>query len=158
MIWKKGGMLPRKTMKFLEKTIEKLRKFMMGRYGGDQLNRFILMAALVLLFISALFQVGGWWIAGVVLNVFELFLVLLALYRALSKKIYVRMAENNKFLKIKGGFVGFFKLRRAMFRDRKTHVFKKCPNCKSILRLPRKKGHHTVKCIRCAHRFDVDVR
>ena len=60
-----------------------------GRYGGDQLNRFILMAALVLLFISALFQVGGWWIAGVVLNVFELFLAVGIITAGTSDKIAV---------------------------------------------------------------------
>lgn len=131
---------------------------MIGRYGPDELSRAILLPVPVLLFFGFIFQVGGLWIVAVILDALCFVLFGWSIYRMLSKKVYARMAENNKFLKIKGRFVGFFKLRRAMFRDRKTHVFKKCPNCKSVLRLPRKKGHHTVRCIRCAHRFDVDVR
>ena len=48
-------------------------------------------------------------------------------------------------------------LQKSKHRDRKTHVFRKCPACKSVLRLPRQKGKHTVRCPRCQHRFDVKI-
>ena len=145
-------------MEKLTKLIEKARRFMVGRYGNDRLNNLFLMLALVLMFFGILFQLSGLWIIALILFLGELAFLAVFVYRILSKKIYVRMAENNRYLKLRGKITGFWNLRRAMHRDRKTHVFKKCPNCKSVLRLPRKKGHHTVKCIRCAHRFDVDVR
>ena len=151
------------------KFIEKLQKFMMGRYGSDKLNRFLLILSLVFMAIGFVFTLAGLPILSIICSLAETALIALVFYRTFSKKVYVRAAENAAFLRVKGRITGFFKkpwnkmkgffaLRRAMWRDRKTHVFKKCPHCKSVLRLPRKKGHHTVKCIRCAHRFEVDVK
>ena len=151
------------------KFIEKLQRFMMGRYGSDKLNRFLLVSALVFMGAGFVFTLAGLPIPSIICSLAETGLIVLVFYRTLSRKVYVRAAENAKFLRVYGKISSFFKkpwgqvrgfvnLRHAMWRDRKTHVFKKCPHCKSILRLPRKKGHHTVKCIRCAHRFEVDVK
>lgn len=140
------------------KFIEKLKRWMQGRYGGDELNRFLIFTALALMLLGFLFTLFGLWWLALPCDLLEWTAVIWAFYRMLSKKIYVRMGENRKFLAVKNRIVGFFKLRRAMFKDRKTHVYKTCPNCKSVLRLPRRPGHHTVKCIRCAHRFEVDVK
>lgn len=38
-------------------------------------------------------------------------------------------------------------------RDRKTHVFPKCPSCKKRLRLPRRKGMLEVNCPVCGNVF-----
>ncbi|MFR2916862.1 MAG: hypothetical protein ACLTKQ_08005 [Acutalibacteraceae bacterium] len=46
---------------------------------------------------------------------------------------------------------------RDKWAFRKTHVFKKCPGCKAVLRLPRKKGKHTVNCPHCHKNFTVHV-
>jgi uncharacterized C2H2 Zn-finger protein len=68
--------------------------------------------------------------------------------RMFSRNIAARKRENDKFC-------GFFKLRRNKFRDRKTHVYRKCPSCKAVLRLPKAKGKHFVVCPRCKNRFEV---
>ena len=34
-------------------------------------------------------------------------------------------------------------------------MYKKCPKCKQKLRLPLKKGIHTVKCPNCKEKFEV---
>ena len=34
-------------------------------------------------------------------------------------------------------------------------MYKKCPKCKQKIRLPLKKGKHTVKCPNCGNSFDV---
>ena len=71
----------------------------------------------------------------------------------MSRNIPKRRAENARF-------VGFFKLRRNKWKDRKTHVYRKCPTCHAILRLPKikgkekGKGKHTVCCPRCANKFE----
>ena len=33
--------------------------------------------------------------------------------------------------------------------------YKVCPKCKQKIRLPLKKGKHTVKCPNCGNKFDV---
>ena len=37
-------------------------------------------------------------------------------------------------------------------------MYKKCIHCKTVLRLPLKKGVHTVKCPNCKKRFEVKCR
>ena len=47
------------------------------------------------------------------------------------------------------GIKGFFVLRKNKFRDRKTHVYRKCPHCKAQIRLPKVKGEHKCACPKC---------
>ena len=44
---------------------------------------------------------------------------------------------------------------KTMFKDRKTHVFKKCPQCKAMIRLPKRKGSHEVICPKCGREFKI---
>ena len=43
-------------------------------------------------------------------------------------------------------------------KNDKCHVYRKCPNCKAVLRLPNKVGKHTTVCPRCNKEFKVRVR
>ena len=127
----------------------KLARFFYGRYGNDTLNK-VLMAiylicvvtvSILSLFIkSTAFIIIGW---GITLTIF-----IWSFYRTMSRNIYARRRENERFC-------GFFKLRRNKFRDRKTHVYRKCPQCKAVLRLPKAKGKHFVNCPKCKNRFQT---
>ena len=126
-----------------------LARFFYGRYGNDTLNKFLMvlylicivaMTVLSLFIQSPLFNLIGWMVS---LSIF-----IWSFYRTMSRNIYKRRRENERFC-------GFFKLRRNKFRDRKTHVYRKCPKCKAVLRLPKAKGKHFVNCPRCKNRFSV---
>lgn len=39
----------------------------------------------------------------------------------------------------------------------KDHVYRTCPECKANIRLPKKKGAHSVRCPRCSTLFDVKI-
>ena len=131
---------------------------MYGRYGTDTLNKVLLGAyvAIVVLYsiismiVSILAPQNN--VASAVLTVVyvvsSITLVFSIFYRMFSKDIAKRRRENERFC-------GFFKLRRNKFRDRKTHVYRKCPDCHAVLRLPKSKGKHTVVCPRCKRRFGV---
>jgi DNA-directed RNA polymerase subunit RPC12/RpoP len=80
------------------------------------------------------------------------------MFRAFSKNVAKRRIENNKYLKIANKVKGYFKLLSNRWKFRKTHVFKKCPKCKSVLRLKKKKGKHTVVCPHCNTKFQVKVK
>ena len=131
---------------------------MYGRYGTDTLSKVNLWAYTgVLILYTVLrivfaFALKGNTLAPTILSicyiVISAALVSLLFFRMFSKNIVKRRAENEKFC-------GFFKLRRNMFRDRKTHVYRKCPKCKAVLRLPKSRGKHTVVCPRCKERFEV---
>lgn len=122
---------------------------MYGRYGYDALSKTLLWvyAGLLLLhMILSLFIESPFLYLVNMLVSFSL--VAYILFRTMSRNIQKRREENTKF-------VGFWQLRRNKHRDRKTHVYRKCPKCKAVLRLPKAKGKHTVSCPRCRERFEV---
>lgn len=133
------------------KFIDKLQRFMQGRYGPDELYRFMLIICLIIIIVNM-------FIGSIILRIIELIIFTLALYRFLSKKKYKRIEENKKYLKITGKIKKYFKYQKNKYKDRNTHMYKKCPKCKQKIRLPLKKGKHTVKCPNCKERFEVKCR
>ena len=123
-----------------------LRKVMYGRYGGDQLSLFLVGIYLILYLLSMLPHMWGLsWVASLV--------VLVALYRCLSRQVDKRRAENVKFLEAVAPVVRWLRLHRTMHRD-KEHCYFKCPNCGQFLRVPRGKGKITVTCRSCGVSFE----
>ena len=94
---------------------------------------------------------------SVIIVIIEYLLLAWTIFRALSKNTYRRSIENGKFTAFWERLKRFFKLQKNKIRDRKTHVYRKCPHCKTVLRLPKIKGSHGVTCPRCSSRFDVKV-
>lgn len=128
----------------------KLAQFMYGRYGIDKLYHVLMWTAIILMLVNLFMR--AWWI-----SLIELLVLFWTMFRFFSRNIYKRQRENQAFLRFFGRIGGFFKLQRNRFRDRKTHVFRKCPSCKNQLRLPRVKGKHTVNCPCCHQRFETKV-
>ena len=133
-------------------------RFFYGRYGNDTLGKVMFGVYLAIFVIYTVLRIvfniamPTNVIAMTVLTLSYFFLstvlMIWIFFRMFSRNIGKRRRENEKFC-------GFFKLRRNKFRDRKTHVYRKCPGCKAILRLPKSKGKHTVVCPRCKKRFEV---
>ena len=132
------------------KFTDKLIRFMYGRNGNDKLNSALFWVYFAVLLINILLK-------SVILWIVELILAALYLFRFLSRNIYRRQKENRAFLKVWNKFSGFFKLQKNKFRDRKTHVYRKCDHCRAVLRLPKKKGKHTVRCPQCGKTFGVKI-
>ena len=133
-------------MKFRDRMI----RFFYGRNGNDALNRLVFWVYFALLIVNLFLHSTAIWLI-------ELVLVTLYLFRCFSRNLYRRQAENRKFLSIIRKFTAFFKLQKNKFRDRKTHVFRKCPHCRAVLRLPKKKGRHSVNCPQCRRSFGVKI-
>ncbi|MBE6549707.1 MAG: hypothetical protein E7670_04680 [Ruminococcaceae bacterium] len=127
----------------------KLYRFMYGRYGSDTLNKVLIIIYTVVVVVSTVLSlfIDSVWFSFAYFAI-SITLIYVIFFRMFSRNIQKRRRENDKFC-------GFFKLRRNKFRDRKTHVYKKCPHCKAVLRLPKAKGKHTVICPRCKNRFNV---
>ena len=126
-----------------------LYKFMYGRYGTDTLGNVMLISYIV---ITLLYTFIGFFVSSVWFDIavwiLSSALVIMIVCRLFSRKIAKRRKENETFC-------GFFRLGKNKFKDRKTHVYRKCPKCKAVLRLPKAKGKHTVVCPRCKERFTV---
>lgn len=131
--------------------------FMYGRYGADKLYWWSFGAIIAIWLLRMILSFFRLHTASFILGLLSTVILIIAVYRFMSKNIYKRSAENRKFIQILGSIKGKFTLIRDRFRDRKTHVFKKCPSCKAVLRLPKKPGEHTVRCPKCNNRFDVKI-
>ncbi len=125
-------------------------QWMSGRYGADEFHRFLFWTYV------GLFAVNLFW-RNAVLYVLSLVVLLYALFRLMSRNFAARRAENAKFLEIRKKCTDFFSLGGRRWRERKTHVYRKCPSCRVMLRLPRVKGEHTVRCPHCGNRFDLKI-
>ena len=137
---------------FMQKSkfTDKLIRFMYGRNGNDKLNQAIFWVYFALLIV-------GLFLKSWILWVLELILVALYMFRFLSRNIYRRQKENRALLKVWNKFTGAFKMQKNKFRDRKTHVYRKCWHCRVMLRLPKKKGKHTVRCPHCNKTFQIRI-
>ena len=129
---------------------ERIARFMYGRYGGDNLNNFLLIAVAILMVVNI-------FVNSLVMYVVYMVLWCWTFFRMLSRNVYKRRAENEKFMKLWKPIKNELKLMKNKHRDRKTHVYKKCPKCKAVLRLPKQKVKHTVKCPKCSERFEVKI-
>lgn len=132
----------------------KLRQFFYGRYisyGIDLLTKVLAAVCIILSIINLI-------VSSLLIYFFETALFIWMFYRLFSKNIYKRQEENRKFSNIFSKINNRFALRRRMHNDRETHIYKKCPHCSVMLRLPRRQGEHTVNCPRCKNNFKVKVR
>ncbi len=129
---------------------ERLARFWQGRYGNDALSNFMMWSYLALVLVNLFFRSTALYFIAVIL-------VFLTLFRMFSKNIGARNKENLKYLAVKKKFASFWKLLFDRARDCPKKVYKKCPSCKAIIRLPRQKGKHNVTCPSCRHRFSMRV-
>ncbi|GFI47517.1 hypothetical protein IMSAGC019_02842 [Lachnospiraceae bacterium] len=124
---------------------EKFYRFMQGRYGNDQLNRF-LMFLVMACFILSLFRVRLVYIVGIGLLVY-------AYFRMFSKNAYKRRAENAVYLRYEYKVKQTFATWKRDMQQRKTHHIYRCPSCRQKIRIPRGKGKIEIRCPKCSNTF-----
>lgn len=130
-------------------------RFMQGRYGADELYYCLFLSSIVFSVVSLFF--GRFPYIYAVLYFASGGLLFWTLFRFFSRNITKRRIENQKYLRFRERWRSRFRLLKNSFREGKTHVFRRCKKCKATLRLPRKRGRHTVKCPCCQERFRVNI-
>lgn len=163
---------------FFQKIGDGFRRFMAGRYGSDQLSRFTIMLAMLMLVLNIFFgskTTVFYWLIWVFL--------LLSYFRMFSKNIEKRYNENTRFLQIREKVTRLFGKKRSgssqgasyakrdtyrsyeqaynnartgpssNMRSDKDHRIFRCPNCDQRVRVPRGRGKIEITCPRCSHRF-----
>lgn len=128
--------------KRFEKFQGKLQRWMYGRYGIDKLSKSLFILSLVFLFLSG---------RSPIYNLLSLITLALVMIRTYSKDIEKRRRELSLYFDLTRGIRKFWALSKKKFRDRKTHKYYKCPNCKKDFRVPRGKGKIKIFCPNCGH-------
>lgn len=124
---------------------ERIARFMVGRYGTDQLNRCLLIISFVFIILSN-------FIATFIFYPIGLVLLILCNLRMFSRNIQARYKENQTFMNFVYGIKNFFGKGRGN-QASKTHRIYSCPQCKQKIRIPRGKGKIMVRCPKCGKEF-----
>lgn len=145
-----------------------LYNFMRGRYGFDQLGQALSVGVVVAWIFSILFgvlaNVLGLWAAWVstILNWVGLVLLVLMLFRMLSRNHDARRAENEAFLRRRHRRA---EKKRASSKDISSkekkagnasgYKYLSCSFCGQQMRVPAGKGKIAVKCPSCGEKTIV---
>lgn len=131
-----------------------------GRYGIDELGRFMLIVAGILVVLRLFINIHALSVAAVIL-------LILVYSRAFSRFFDKRRAENMKFLEMKARFTGgrqgagFSRPGSSGgFGSKPKNDGKRvliCPYCKEKLRVPVGAGTIKINCPHCHRQFEETV-
>lgn len=133
---------------------ERMRRYFEGRNGNDEFARFLIWSAMILLLASII--ISAVWSGAIVSNILWIlaFAVLaFGYFRILSKNIYARQAENEKYIAFKRKIFGDRASRARRSAERKQYKRFACPACKTKMRVPRGKGKVKITCKNCGNVF-----
>lgn len=128
---------------------------MQGRYGTDNLNRFLLIVALVLIVI-------GFFLRWRLLDLAVVAILIYVYCRMFSRNINARYRENQKFLELaarfrNGDYAGRQQNGGFTVAKDPDHKILRCPNCGEKLRVPKGAGNIMISCPHCHTRFNKKV-
>lgn len=121
---------------------------MIGRYGQDELGKFILSLTLILLVINLFVKTSA-------LSAVALMLIFYSYYRIFSRDTSARYAENKKFLDTIEPLRRKFFTSKNKYENRKVYKYIKCPSCKLEMKVPKGKGKIKVTCKSCGNKFII---
>ena len=120
-----------------------LRNMMVGRYGIDPLNKFLLAISLIILIISNFF-------GGIILYSIALLGLVYCYFRMFSRNHNKRFYENNLYLRYKNQVINVFRKGKNTVSQRRRYHIYKCPTCTQKIRIPRGKGRIQITCPKCS--------
>lgn len=125
-------------------------RFFNGRYGADSFEYFLFFLYAVLCILSAIWRSVGcriltWAVFGYIV------------YRMMSRNYAARRRENVRYLKIRSAVKIELKLLCDRLRHIKSARYRRCHHCHAIVKLPVKRGRHSVKCPKCSKSFNVRI-
>lgn len=123
---------------------DKMNNFFRGRYGYDDLNKFLLVLYIILVIIYLFTRFY-------LFNFFSFIIAVMLLFRIFSKNIEKRNAENRKFMDIITPIrVWFGNIRNSSKSSSKVFI---CSNCHQKVRVPKGKGKIEITCPKCNYKF-----
>lgn len=129
-------------------------RMMSGRYGPDQLGRFLSCVSLICMLLSLLTRGIGRGRVGSLFFWLCMALLCWCYIRMFSRNYTARRRENEFYLNKKYALTSRLRLHRECFRQRRDYAFYRCPGCRQLVRVPRGKGKLRITCRRCGYSFE----
>ncbi len=136
--------------RWLEKIKVHLSQWMQGRYGADELSRFLMLVALAL-FVLSCFRAMRWCYP------FALILMLASVLRCYSRNLEKRARERAAYLQAAERIRGKRNLQKKRWDDRKVYRYYTCSQCHAALRVPKGTGKIQITCPKCGNTFQKKV-
>ncbi len=156
---------------FFNRLGQRFRQFMVGRYGSDNLSRFMLALAFICMIVNLFLRSRTWILSAVVW-----ILLILVYLRMFSRNVQARYNENTRYLMMRDKITGFFTGKRrsgnsgsnaygswqntsgstktgGRYRSDAQHRIFRCPKCTQRVRVPRGRGMIEITCPRCGNVF-----
>ena len=127
------------------------RRFMYGRYGSDQLSTCLYFIDVILVVFQFAFRNS---VPGMILMALSYVVVFIYFFRFLSRNIYKRQSENQKFLQMWKPVKNYLKYLKLRIQERNgVKKLFRCPKCHQTIRVPRGKGKIAITCPKCHYEF-----
>ena len=125
---------------------EKVQRFMVGRYGFDELSKVCLWLT-VLLMVVSMFAKKQW------IYLISLVVLVYTYFRAFSRKTAKRQQENQRFRNFRYQSVVKWNKWKERQAQKKSYRFYKFPQCTQTVRVPKGSGRICITCPRCRSEF-----
>ena len=125
---------------------EKFYRFMQGRYGNDDLSKFLVGVSMVFLILNLLTK-------STIFNLLFWVCLIYSYFRMFSKNHSARYAENQKYLTLKNKWMYKWENHKRMREQKKIYHIYNCPYCKEKIRIPKGKGSIIITCPKCKQEF-----
>ena len=125
---------------------EKMRKFMLGRYGFDELSKVCLGTTVVLMVCSMFLDNRLLYLMAIALLIF-------CYYRAFSRNIEKRRAEGQKYRNFRYQNTVKWNAFKKRQEQKKQYCFYKCPQCRQKVGVPKGRGRICITCPKCSREF-----
>lgn len=135
---------------FLEKMAWKMERWMEGRNGLDDLARHLYYLGFALLVVSLFDRTG-------LISLLAMIVIIYAMFRAFSKKLDKRQAENAAYIAKTAGIRRRLAQYSLRFSERKQYRFVKC-KCGVTLRVKRGQGTKEIICPKCQQHMTVNTK
>lgn len=116
---------------------------MRGRYGTDNLNKFLCTLSLILIVVNLFAHVR-------IIHTVIVLLLIVIYCRMFSRNFNKRYQENQKYLQIVSKFR---KSSAGGVGKSNTHKILRCPGCGEKLRVPKGVGKINISCPHCNTKF-----
>ncbi len=130
---------------FMNNLRSKMYRFMQGRYGVDQFNRFLFGCSIALLLLSIFL--------GNFMYLLALACLIYSYFRMLSKNTQKRCRENLMYVGCTKHIRSWFNTWKLRFKERKTHHIYRCKKCGQNIRVPKGRGKICITCPKCRNEF-----